>query len=337
MNQPWREMIEPCWRRLIETYADARVIGGFYESRPRRRGDPKWAYNWGFGALLACAGAICAQGASAVLTASDWQRLEAGLLGYAKEGHGFSSTTRLTRRPAGDTFYDDNAWVALAALDLEEQPYFHGIAEELYRFLLQGWDAASGGVWWKEAPRATLHVCSTGPVAVLASRLYRRRPDVVDLTPIWRMMSWLETMRTPDGRYWDNQRAADGRINHVLYTYNTGTPLQAMALLEGVQGCRFEAQVRTSLQGASLFLDGAGRLPDTPWFNAVLLRGILAVHQQYGLTSSLWPVYAAAMDQALSEFRRSGLPLSLPSRDNRQGVLLRDAAASVEILALLSR
>jgi len=336
MNHPWHKMIQPCWRRLMDTYADPAAIDGFYESRPRRRGDPTWAYNWGFGALLAAAGAVCQAGALDALTSTDWERLYAGLVGYQRESGGFASTNRRTGLPFGDTFYDDNAWIGLAALDLAAHPEFLGIPETTYQFLLQGMDEKSGGVFWKEEPKRSLHVCSTGPTVVLAARLYKNNPQLTDLTPVWQMMRWIQHMRAPDGRYWDNEPISGGVIDRALYTYNTGTPLQAMALLDGIGEVSFRDRVNTSLLGLSGFLDERKELPPTPWFNAVLLRGLLAVEERYDIESSLFPVYGLAMAKALEEFASSDTPLHLPSRDDRDGIMLRDAAAAVEMLALLS-
>lgn len=336
MDNPWRTMIQPCWRRLMDTYSDPSAMDGFYESRPRRRGDPIWAYNWGFGALLAAAGAVCQAGAFDALTSTDWERLYAGLVGYRREKGGFASTNRRTGLPLGDTFYDDNAWIGLAALDLAEHPDFLGIPETTYRFLLQGMDEKSGGVFWKEEPKRALHVCSTGPTVVLAARLYHNDPEVTDLAPVWKMMGWLQHMRAPDGRYWDNEPVAGGVIDRALYTYNTGTPLQAMALLDGIGGVSFRDHVKTSVLGLSGFLDERQALPPTPWFNAVLLRGLLAVENRYDIASSLFPVYGSAMAKALEEFKSSDTPLHLPSQDDRDGIMLRDASAAVEMLALLS-
>jgi len=331
-----QDMINLAWRRLIDTYLDPQQ-SGFYESRPRRPGDPVWAYNWGFGALLACAGAICQSGQANILTDSDWEALRQGLLGYQRRRIGFASTTRLRNVHLGDAFYDDNAWIGLACLDLAGSDRFFDQAPTIYRFLLQGRDPKRGGIFWKERPRASLHVCSTGPTAVMAARLYRMEPSTVDLKPVRAMMTWLDRMRSPDGRYWDNETVGNGSIEVALHTYNTGTPLWAMALLEGLPGFSFREAVALSLLALPQFLTDSGDLPRKPWFNVVLLRAILAVNQTYRLPSSLLTVYTQAMEEAWGRFLRDGGVLNLPSQDSQGGIMLRDAAASVETLVLLSQ
>ena len=333
----WQEMLESCWQRLAATYWD-RGRRGFYESRPRRLGDPVWAYNWGFGAVLAAASSIWKTMAGPDFLARDIDGLASVLSGYELGGpFRYSSTTRLARRVPGDVFYDDNAWIGLAALDFGALADWESRAALVFRFMLQGVDATSGGVFWKERPRASLHVCSTGPAALLGAQLYRREPEAWDFNVVQNLMRWLQTMRAPDGRYWDNLNVVQGRIDKTLHTYNCGTPLHAMAVLEGLPECGFRAEVEDTVGSLGAFLDASGRLPPTPWFNAVLLRGLKAVKEVYGIEPPLLEVYRQDMQDAISQFRRGNSVLKLESRDDRRdGIMVRDAAAAIEILALLA-
>jgi hypothetical protein len=141
-------------------------------------------------------------------------------------------------------------------------------------------------------------------------------------------------MRAPDGRYWDNRRR-DGRMDFSFHTYNAGTPLEAMAECED-PASRRDCVIKT-LSGLPRFLDSAGNLPPTPWFNAVLLRALIRVEEVYGLTSPLLAGYEAVVQRALDAFQSGVTPvLALPSRASTGGIMLRDAAASVEILARLA-
>jgi hypothetical protein len=272
-----------------------------------------------------------------VLTAHDWKRLAQALAGYQRKVGIAASTTRLRNPRLGDTFYDDNAWVGLAAVPLgAEDAAFRGLAEATYRFILRGWDKHRGGVYWKERPKESLHVCSTGPALVLAGRLYHIQPRAIDLTVVRKMMDWLQTMRDADGRYWDNERVRDGRVDRTLHTYNTGTPLEAMAVWQGVEGFDFRDLVETSLASLPKFLVDGSQLPKTPWFNVVLLRALLVVEATYQWSSPLLAVYRTEMNQALETFNQGAGVLHLPSRDDRGGIMLRDAAAAVETLAWLA-
>lgn len=328
----WDDALGGCWRRLIDCYGDVRRHA-FFESRPRRQADPLWAYNWGMGAMLAAAGATHRQCPDQVLSSADWDLIRGATLGYRRARPGFSSTSRVRRGVPGGAFYDDNAWIGLASLDLADHSPFEQIAGSAYRFVLEGQDV-SGGIFWNER-RQSLHVCSTGPAAVLGARLYLSGVEV-GLAPVEAMLRWLDSMRADDGRYFDNVRLHDGSVEQTFHTYNCGTPLHAMALMEGVAGLEFRSQVEQTLNALPKFLSASGELPTMPWFNAVLLRGLLAVYQTYGIESPLFGVYQRTMQEALHVFYQGDQPLNLPSRDSRGGVLLRDAAASVEILALLA-
>ncbi len=327
-----RECLKAAWERLTEEFWD-RGRAAFYESRPRRAGDPVWAYNWGFGAVLSAAGAVWQALAEPPWLLPDLIALRTALRGYSRPRLGYASTSQWVA--PGDTFYDDNAWIGLAAIDLRTVAEWEPVAWETYQYLLEGWDPASGGVFWKEHPKASWHVCSTGPAALLGALLYRIDSSRVQLGPIRGMLQWLDRLRAPDGRYWDHQRVSDGQINPAFHTYNAGTPIHAMAVLEEAKlpGFDFRPQVEATIAALPAFLTAEGALPPTPWFNAVLLRALKTAKMVYGIDSELLPLYRRAAADAW----RGGddHPFILPSRDTRDGVMLRDAAASVEILALL--
>lgn len=327
------ERLRTAWEQLSQAFWD-RGRKAFHESRPRRPGDPEWAYNWGFGAVLSAAGAIWQALDEPAWLLPDLNELRTALRGYGRDSRlGYASTSRWAA--PGDTFYDDNAWIGLAAFDLRTAADWEPVAWETYQYLLEGWDPVSGGVFWKEHPTASLHVCSTGPAALLGALLYRLDPSRVELAPIGSMLKWLDRLRAPDGRYWDNERVSDGQINTALHTYNAGTPIHAMAVLEATElpGFRFRSQMEATIAALPAFLTEQGALPPTPWFNAVLLRALKTVKTVYGIDSELLPLYRRAVAGAWAE--RANQPFALPSRDTRGGVMLRDAAASVEILALL--
>src|SRR5579884_1933933 len=64
----------------------------------------------------------------------------------------------LAARRRGDRYYDDNAWIGLALIQLERMrpdSGWLGRAGELYDFAASGWDEADGGVFWVEQGRGT--------------------------------------------------------------------------------------------------------------------------------------------------------------------------------------
>lgn len=328
------EAIAAAWRALWARYRRPRTRT-FFESRPRRPRDPEIVYLWGYGALLAAAGAIARHPEGPRIIAQDQGALRDGLAHYRRRGRlGFASAAG-PDGGRGDAFYDDNAWVGLAVLELAGvDPDWTAVAVETFRFILEGFDPESGGVFWKEHPKASLHVCSTGPALILGRRLRHAGASWISEETLAAMEGWLGGMRAPDGRYWDN-RKVDGGLDRSYYTYNTGTPIEAMA--EGEKPDLMRAQVAETLSGLEHFLDAEGRLPPTPWFNAVLLRALVRVEEVYGLVGTLGPAYRTALARALEDFWAGRTPvLELPSRSSTGGVMLRDAAASVETLARLS-
>ena len=67
-------------------------------------------------------------------------------------------------------YYDDNAWIALAFLYLattsnrDDHLQLVADAARVHGFVSSG-EAPSGGVWWVEAPKQSVHTCSTAPAA----------------------------------------------------------------------------------------------------------------------------------------------------------------------------
>lgn len=327
------EALSAAWQALWDRYRRPGTPT-FFESRPRRPQDPETVYLWGYGALLAAAGALAHHPHGARIVAAQHAALAGGLARYRRPGRLGLASAAGPRGGRGDAFYDDNAWVGLAALELaEREPSWHAVAVETFRFILEGVDPETGGVFWKEQPKASLHVCSTGPALILGRRLRRTGESWISERLLAGMERWLEGMRAPDGRYWDN-RKVDGTLDRSFYTYNAGTPIEAMAESEDPE--QWRERVAGTLSGLARFLDAQGELPPTPWFNAVLLRALIRVEAIYGLASPFYPRYAEAIARALDAFRSGRTPiLALPSRSSTGGIMLRDAAASVEILARL--
>lgn len=329
------EFLGPAWRRLVDTFHMPGVAAFSGAATPGKdRGEP--AYHWGFGALLAASGAIVPVPGGPRMLAEDLDLLMEAAQGYRRWGRlGYSSTARAGRQFPGEAYYDDNAWVGLAAWNLTPvDPRWRRMAIDCYRFTLRGQDRQSGGVFWKEQPRASLHVCSTGPALLLGSQLRQDGEFRVARGPLAAMWGWLRHMRSPDGRFWDHQRVADGVIDRTLYTYNSGTPLHALTVLGGQEDFpTFEDDLQITFEGIRHFETPDGGLPETPWFNAVLLRGLVAVVNSRGWASPLLAAYRRVVDGAIGRFEHSDGPLALYQK--AEPLRLLEAAAAVETLALV--
>jgi len=161
-------------------------------------------------------------------------------------------------RFGGDRYYDDNAWVGLALVQLERLRPGHGHAQRagaLFGFAVGGWDArpdvpSPGGVFWVEqtpptrgagvanhdrntvsnAPNAQLglHLADLSAGDDVAGR-YGRAHDMYD----W-VNATLDAGRDAGapatGLFFDKVRG-DGTLDRTLWTYNQGSMVGANVLL----------------------------------------------------------------------------------------------------------
>ena len=190
----------------------------------------------------------------------------------------------LKERPSS-RFYDDNQWVAIAYLDAYNRThlkkYLHN-AEMIYRFMMGGLDTvAGGGLYWKEGDKTTKNTCSNGPGILVALQLYKLTKQQQYLNTALSLYQWTNAhLQAPEGIYYDNIKTSSLTLGKAFYTYNTGTMLQADALLYLLTHDKkylAEAQ-RIAIAGKAHFFKN-GRLPSNYWFNAVMLRGYIELYK----------------------------------------------------------
>ena len=136
------------------------------------------------------------------------------------------------------------------------------------------------GIYWRENDFATKNTCSNGPAAVHAMMLYEETGDKEYLDWAVRIMEWLDQLHDPVTGVYHDHIAIDGRIDRTRWTYNTGTPMEASALLYRATGDIAWLEKARALAEASIEFfastqdeNGVRNFPPTPWFNAVLQRG----------------------------------------------------------------
>ncbi|HEX3072108.1 MAG TPA: glycoside hydrolase family 76 protein, partial [Ignavibacteriales bacterium] len=79
--------------------------------------------------------------------------------------------------------------------------------------------------------------------------------------------------------YYDNVKIPSLEIDKAQYTYNTGTMLQSNVLLyEITKKEKYLAEARRLANAANSRFYQASRFPDDYWFNAVMLRGFIALY-----------------------------------------------------------
>jgi hypothetical protein len=272
--------------------------------------------------------------------------------------HPAYSSDLLGSRFGGDRYYDDNAWVGLALVQLERLRPGSGRlarAEALFRFAVEGWDRRRGGVFWVEQGRGIgarnhdRNTVSTAPNAQLGLHLDELRGIGPGSTPeavgAQEMYDWVletldqsrETNSPGTGLFWDRWRG-DGTLDRALWSYNQGSMIGLNVLLarRGDPGPteyldRAEAIARRALRH---YADtGYERQPAA--FNAIYFRNLLLLH----VTTE-----DAALRVAIIEAMRAYTDFMWDRRRDRRdrfhlpdgGVTLLNQSAMVQILALLA-
>ncbi|KQS31160.1 glycoside hydrolase family 76 protein [Dyadobacter sp. Leaf189] len=185
----------------------------------------------------------------------------------------------VTKEQKDSRFYDDNQWIAIAALDAYNRTNntaYLKLAEEIYRFMMTGYDQKSGGgIYWKEDEKNTKNTCSNGPGILVALQLYKVSKKKEYLDTALDLYKWTNKhLRSPDGTYWDAIKIPSMKIDSAKYTYNTGTMLQSNVLLyEITKEQQYLDEAKTIAQAARDFFYVNNKLPANYWFNVVLLRG----------------------------------------------------------------
>ena len=191
-----------------------------------------------------------------------------------------------------DRFYDDNDWLAIDYCNryaLTQNERYLKKAEELYAYIFSGWDdVLGGGSYWCEQKKTSKNTCSNAPATVLCMKLYNLTKDRKYLEQAVATYNWTKAnlCDPADHVYWDNI-GLDKTIGKAKFTYNSGQMIQAGVLL--YQATSDEAflkdaqntakgaykhflQKRTGINGKDAYF-----YPSNPWFNVILLRGLLAL------------------------------------------------------------
>ena len=176
-------------------------------------------------------------------------------------------------------FYDDNQWIAIAALDAynrtSDKSYLT-LAEEIYRFMMTGFDdKTGGGLYWKEDEKNTKNTCSNGPGILVALQLYKITKKNEYLKTAIELYNWTnKNLRDSNGIFYDAIKVPSLTIDSTRYTYNTGTMLQSNVLLYTITKDKKYLQEAQFIAGsAEKYFYKNEKLPGNYWFNVVLLRG----------------------------------------------------------------
>lgn len=214
-SSTWQGRAVEAWRALDAHGIVATRTGLAAREPGRRRREPLWPFSQVLHATVA------------VATYDDVARsrldgLWTGLEAY-RRGDGYAERPRVRTR-----YYDDDGWIALAALAHGDRPRA-ALAGRVLGFLRSG-VRDDGGVLWVEGG-TTRNACSTGATGLAAARLARYVDADADLTALATgAAGFLLRLRDDDGLVADHVRA-DGSIDPRVFAYNQGLLVGLLAEL----------------------------------------------------------------------------------------------------------
>jgi len=253
----------------------------YYETNQIQTGENKYSYLWPLCALIQAANEE-----EAVNNSGDFMTpvLKAIQQYHSTIPPDAGYQAYVTKEKKDSRFYDDNQWIGIACLDAynrTKQKKYLDIGKEIYRFMMTGFDTLSGGgLYWREDKKNSKNTCSNGPGIIIALELYNitRQKTYLDTALI--LYHWVNKhLRSPSGLYYDNLQIPSLKIDSAIYTYNAGTMLQSNVLLYQITGNKkYLKEAEQIASSAKNYFYKNDKLPANYWFNAVLLRGEIALY-----------------------------------------------------------
>ncbi len=258
----------------------------------------------------------------------------------------------LGARTGGDRYYDDNAWVGLALVQLERMRPGAGRparARQLFDFAVAGWDGrrdvdSPGGVFWVQQGvgigrrNHDRNTVSNAPNAELGLHLAQLTgapiPDCARAMIDW-VDATLDAGAGDDppaaGLFWDKLRG-DGTIDRALWSYNQGSMVGANVLL--ARGAHAEQSSLHLARAEGIARRALAHYRDrydsqAPAFNAIFFRNLLLLHAE--------TADAELRARILADLRGYADRLwAAQDQGRRVGATLLDQSALVQLLALLA-
>lgn len=141
-----------------------------------------------------------------------------------------------------NSFYDDMAWHGLAhlrAFEATADARYETSAADLYKWVLEGYDEATGGIKWNNQNNGKdPSIPSTGPATIIAARRWvkygeqEKHNGLTNLEWAKKLYAWIRNeRRDSNGGIYENFAAKSG-----AWTYNTGTFIGAAVELYKITG-----------------------------------------------------------------------------------------------------
>ena len=280
---------------------------------------------------------------------------------YTKNGIGGYGSSTNGSSGSGDRFYDDNSIVGINLVDAYRQnanAIYLTRCAAIVNFLHSGEDNTfNGGLWWNESYKnvsgnsdSNKPCCANAYACWFLTMYYdvcpeSEKADVLAFAKRLYMFLYT-TLRDPsDNLYW-NSKGADGTINEIKWTYNTGAVIAAGTRLYRITGeLHYLNEAKASADSAYRFFVhssvGPGKAyPDhDPWFNVKLFRAYIELAPHHSFCEDYIDDFIGYLDYALEHAVREnglyyenwfGYSSQDPDRDN----LLLTQDAVLEALGL---
>lgn len=322
----------------------------YYERVKRLPTDRKVSELWPYSGVVSAYNALAAHPKFGEKYHAPLRRVLEGLEAYF-DANAYDSY--VIAEGGAQKYYDDNEWLGIefirAYRTLKDKTYLEK-ARLMFAFAVSGWsDTMEGGIFWRENDPETKNTCSNGPAALLAMLLFEETRDPYYLDWALKILEWVKRLKDPaSGVYFDAVKS-DGSIDERVFTYNTGTPLHANVLLYKATHQQAFLDEALALAEAGLRVFGKKQpdcataiLPNTPWFNAVWLRGLLELAEVDPARGQKYiQFFVDNLDHAWDHTRSADgtfTPDWTGKTEFDSGVRwLLDQAAMVELFAMLDR
>jgi hypothetical protein len=218
----------------------------------------------------------------------------------------------------GDIYYDDNAWVGLALVELERLSPGGGRldrAAQLAAFARNGWAADRsapdpGGVFWVQQGRGLgarnhdRNTVSTAPNAALILHLQAlgapgvsaNQPPSCQTMATW-VVQALDAGGDGGGLFWDKITGA-GTIDRARWSYNQGSMIALAALLSDLGAPAWLARAETIAARALDHFHATGYAGEPAEFVAIFVRNLLMLHARTADAALRARIDATLIDRA---------------------------------------
>lgn len=302
------------------------ATGLYNESYPKQSGDPSVSYLWPYDGLVSGMATLHELGYN-VDYESHVNRFDAywRTTGVVAVG-GFGSSTDGING-GGTRFYDDNSIVGLdyvEAYKLTQNNDFRVKAKSIVPFLLSGEDdLLGGGLWWNESQKNLPGVgdsnkpgCSNGYATNFLLHYYSiceasERTEVLNFAK--RLYTWVKAnLRDPSDKCYWNDVNANGTINKVKWTYNSGVMISNGILLHKITGEQsyLDDAMATAEGSYNYFVKPRNGIPLTypdhdPWFTTKLVKAYIEIEPYYPQAKNYTKTFISFLDNAYNKARNT--------------------------------